>query len=317
MNFFKRYRPWFVLFALILLIGGYMFLLAPPSDFPLGETVSVARGTSVYDIADELSEAHVIQHPSVLWFILRFSGASARVQAGTYLFNIRENVLMVAYRLATGAFGLPPVQITFPEGVTVRDISEKVAEALPLISAQKVVALGASQEGYLFPDTYFFPPDASAESVVKAMRANFDAKIATLTSDIEASGHSLSDIITMASLVEKEARTDNDKRIVAGILWNRLARKMPLQVDAVFGYIYNRDTYSPSLADLTVNSPYNTYTHIGLPPGPICNPGLESILAALHPIKTNYLYYLTDKNGVMHYATTYAAHQANQRKYLH
>lgn len=318
MDFSKRYRRlWFALFALILLIGGYMLLLAPPSDFPLGETVSIARGSSVNDIADELSEAHVIQHSSVLWFILRFSGASAHVQAGTYLFNTRENVLTVAYRLATGAFGLPPVHITFPEGVTVRDISEKVAEALPLISAQDVVALGEPQEGYLFPDTYLFPPDASAASVVKAMRANFDAKIGTLASDIQASGHSLSDIIIMASLVEKEARTDKDKRIVAGILWNRLARKMPLQVDAVFGYIYNRDTYSPSLADLAVNSPYNTYTHIGLPPGPICNPGLESILAALHPIKTNYLYYLTDTNGVMHYATTYAAHQANQRKYLH
>jgi UPF0755 protein len=91
---------------------------------------------------------------------------------------------------------------------------------------------------------------------------------------------------------------------------------MPLQVDAVFGYIYNRDTYSPSFTDLKVVSPYNTYTHKGLPPGPINNPGLDSLDAALHPTKTDYLYYLTDANGVMHYATTYAGHQANQRKYL-
>jgi UPF0755 protein len=92
---------------------------------------------------------------------------------------------------------------------------------------------------------------------------------------------------------------------------------MPLQVDAVFGYINNRDTYSPSYADLKIDSPYNTYTHTGLPPGPICNPGLVSILAALHPTVTKYLYYLTDRNGVMHYATTFAEHQTNQEKYLH
>ena len=91
---------------------------------------------------------------------------------------------------------------------------------------------------------------------------------------------------------------------------------MSLQVDAVFGYIFNRETYSPSYEDLKVDSPYNTYTHTGLPPGPINNPGLDSLKAAITPIKTNYLYYLTDKNGVMHYATTYAEHQSNQRKYL-
>ncbi len=109
-----------------------------------------------------------------------------------------------------------------------------------------------------------------------------------------------------------------DKRGIcrAGLINNRLKLGMPLQVDAVFGYIYGRDTYSPSLTDLKVNSPYNSYTHKELPPGPIDNPGLDSIDAAIHPTKTGYLYYLTDKNGVMHYATTFAQHQANQQKYL-
>ncbi len=317
MDFFKRYPSWLAVSVLVLLTGGYALLLAPPSNFPLHETVIVARGASASAVASGLYDARIIKHPSVLWFILRFSGASAHVHAGTYVFDTSENALTVAYRLATGAYGLPLVHMTFPEGVTVRDIAGRVAEAMPTISAQDVLALGKPQEGYLFPDTYLFPPDASAESILKTMRANFETKTAALTSDIQTSGHSLADIITMASLVEKEARTDEDKRIVAGILWNRLARKMPLQVDAVFGYIYNRDTYSPSLADLAVDSPYNTYTHTGLPPGPICNPGLGSILAVLHPTKTDYLYYLTDKNGMMHYATTYAAHQANQQKYLH
>jgi UPF0755 protein len=148
------------------------------------------------------------------------------------------------------------------------------------------------------------------------MRENFDTKISALSANITASRHTISDSIIMASLIEKEARTTGNRKIVSGILWSRLALGMPLQVDAVFGYIFNRDTYSPSFADLKVDSPYNTYVHAGLPPGPINNPGLDAILAALHPTKTNYLYYLTDKNGVMRYATTFAEHQANQRKYL-
>jgi UPF0755 protein len=208
------------------------------------------------------------------------------------------------------------VRITFIEGVTVREMAVQVTGALPKISAKDFLSAGQPYEGYLFPDTYFFPSSADAASIVAMMRANFDTKIASLSAGITASGHSLSDVVIMASLVEKEARTSVNRRIVAGILWNRLQLGMPLQVDAVFGYIYGRDTYSPSLTDLKVVSPYNTYTHTGLPPRPINNPGLDSLDSTIHPTKTDYLYYLTDKNGVMHYATTYAGHQANQRKYL-
>ena len=117
--------------------------------------------------------------------------------------------------------------------------------------------------------------------------------------------------------MEKEARTDTDRHIVAGILWNRIKLGMPLQVDAVFGYIFNRSTYSPSPVDLKVDSPYNTYTHRGLPPTPICNTGLAALEASANPAKTSYLYYLTGHDGLMHYATTYAGHQANLKKYLY
>lgn len=316
MDFFKRYAYWFSALALALFVGGYALMLAPPSKFPSGDIVVIARGASVSDIAKELSDAHIIKHPAVLQFALRISGASGRVQAGAYLFSAPENVLTVAYRLSTGAYDLSPVRVTFPEGVTVRDIAKKITEALPLVSAQEIISLGKSQEGYLFPDTYFFPLDATAASILDAMRKNFSTKTTSLVSDIEASGHSVADILTMASLVEKEARTDVDRRIVAGVLWNRLALRMPLQVDAVFGYIFDRDTYSPSLEDLKVDSPYNTYINPGLPPGPICNPGIKSIQAAINPTKTNYLYYLTGKDGLMHYAKTYAEHQANRRTYL-
>ena len=137
-----------------------------------------------------------------------------------------------------------------------------------------------------------------------------------VSADIAASGHSFSDIIIMASLIEREARRSEDRRMVAGVLWNRIKKGMPLQVDAVFGYIYGRTTYSPSFDDLKIDSPYNTYKYAGLPAGPICNPGLDAIEAALHPAETKYLYYLTGRDGLMRYATTYALHKANIAKYL-
>lgn len=300
----------------LLLVAGYVTVLAPPADFPAGDLLVIPKGASLPDIVKQFSDARVVKHPEVLRSLLRLSGAGSRVQSGAYLFSSPENVLTIAYRLATGEHGLPPVRLTFPEGMTVREMALKIGEAMPAISPQDFIAAAKSKEGYLFPDTYLFSPDASIEVIMTAMRKNFDEKISSLSRDIQASGHSLGSIVIMASLLEKEARTDVNRRLVAGVLWNRLFRGMPLQVDAVFGYIYNRDTYSPSFADLKVNSPYNTYTHVGLPPGPINNPGIDALTAALHPTKTDYLYYLTDKEGVMHYAKTYAAHQANEEKYL-
>ncbi|HQT82578.1 MAG TPA: endolytic transglycosylase MltG [Candidatus Paceibacterota bacterium] len=310
-------RQWAVVLVLLAFaVGGYRLLLSPPADFTPGSTVVIPDGASAPLAAQTLADAHIIAHPAVLRALLRIADASGRIQAGAYRFAAPENALTVAYRLVVGAYGLPAVRITFTEGTTVREMAAQVAAAFPGISADGFFTAAQSDEGYLFPDTYFFPPSANAASIIAAMRANFDAKIASSSGEIQASGRSLSDIVTMASLVEKEARTTVNRRIVAGILYNRLKLNMPLQVDAVFGYIYGRDTYSPSYVDLKVNSPYNTYTHTGLPPGPIDNPGMDSLEDALNPTKTNYLYYLTDKNGVMHYATTYAEHQANQRKYL-
>ena len=317
MDFFKRHILWFYSFVVaVVLVIAYSFTMSPPADFPSDSIVVIRRGAPVPYIAKQLSEAHIIKRPLFLQFIFRISGTSSRVRAGGYLFNKPQNLITVAYRLVTGNYGIPPVSITFPEGVTVRDISEKVSAVLPLISATDFISKGKQHEGYLFPDTYLFPPDANVASIIETMRANFDTKIKSLDADISASGHPIADIVTMASLVEKEVRTIENRKIVAGILWSRLKLGMPLQVDAVFGYIFNRDTYSPSLEDLKADSPYNTYTHKGLPPGPINNPGMESILAVLHPTETNYLYYLTGSDDKMHYAATYAEHVANQNKYL-
>lgn len=316
-NIRRHSKQWVALFTFsILLISSYYFLLLPPKDFSVESTVAIPYGASASLVVQTLANAHIVAYPELLKLILRFSGKQNQAKAGIYNFTTPENLLTVAYRLITGAYDIPPIRMTFPEGMSVREMAAEIANIYPSISAKEFISAGQSYEGYLFPDTYFFPPSADAASIVSTMRANFNVKIAPLLNEIRSSGYSLSNIIILSSLVEKEARTNVDKRIVAGILLNRLRLGMPLQVDAVFGYIYGRATYSPSLSDLKINSPYNTYIHTGLPPGPIDNPGINSIEAVLNPIKTKYLYYLTGKDGLMHYAVTYAGHQANLRNFL-
>lgn len=317
MIFVKKYAWWIVSLALAISVySGYALTIAPPSDFPSDKIVVIARGTSVPEITEQLFKERIVAHPTLLRFVLRITGTATRVQTGAYLFKKPQNLLVLAYRLVTGSYDIAPARITLPEGITVRETAELISEKLPEISKNDFIRVAKPYEGYLFPDTYVFSSGEDAESIVATMRENFSAKITTLSDKISASGRSTADIVIMASLLEKEARSTEVRRIISGILWNRLKLGMPLQVDAVFGYIFNRDTYSPSYEDLKVESPYNTYIHTGLPPGPINNPGLDAIESAINPAKTNYLFYLTDKNGVMHYATNYATHQTNQRKYL-
>ncbi|MCX6786753.1 MAG: endolytic transglycosylase MltG [Candidatus Kaiserbacteria bacterium] len=280
--------------SLVILFGVYLFLFSPPSNFPSDSIVVVAQGASAPEISEELAKAHVVAHPLILRVILRVSGTSSHIQSGAYRFEKPQNIFVIAYRLVTGDFNLPLVRVTFPEGTTVRGVAAQVAQEFPAISAAAFYKAGNQYEGYLFPDTYFFPTGTDTETILKKMRSNFDTNTAPISREIRISGHSLSDVVIMASLIEKEARTDTDKHLISGILWNRIMFGMPLQVDAA------RDTYQ----------------HTGLPKVPICNPGLESIEAALRPTKTDYFYYLTGRDDLMHYATTFAGHQANRRKYL-
>jgi UPF0755 protein len=305
-----------VLIGIAVLAGGTWFFIRPPSDFPSGSIVTIQSGASVSGVAETLTNNRIIDHPRIFSLLVRLTGASGHLQAGGYLFSTPQTLITVVHRLATGNFGFVPARITLPEGLTAREMGLVIAKSLPVVTPIDFRSAGEPYEGYLFPDTYLFLPTATADSIVSAMRMNFDARIASVTPDIRTSGHTLSDIVTMASLLEREAKSFQDKKMVAGILWNRIRIGMPLQVDAVFGYIHDRDTYSPTFADLQVDSPYNTYRNKGLPPGPIDNPGLDSIEAAATPAKTSDLYYLTGTDGRMHYAATFAEHKQNRALYL-
>ncbi len=171
-------------------------------------------------------------------------------------------------------------------------------------------------EGYLFPDTYFFLINDTPEKVVAKMNENLKNKTADLEDAIAKSKRSFHQILTMASLIEKEAANPEDRRIISGVLWKRFDQKMPLQVDAAFVYALGKNTYELTTADLKIDSPYNTYIHRGLPPTPIDNPGLDAIQAAIFPEKTPYWYYLSDKSGNIYYSKTFAEHVQKKNQYL-
>lgn len=294
----------------------YFLTLGAPIDFPAGSYVRISGGQTLEQVGEELKAKHLIGSASIFEGLVRLFGSDKKIYAGEYFFSGKENVWTVAQRIAFGDYELVPVRMVFYEGLTAQNMSDLLAQKVPDFDATAFLAGGKPKEGYLFPDTYFVLPGEDPVLLLHAMENNFDSHIATASSSIQKFGKPLADVITMASLLEREAADTQSRRMIAGILWHRIAIGMPLQVDAVFPYIIGVSSLDLTKADLQVDSPYNTYTHKGLPPGPIANPGMDSILAAVTPIKSNYLYYLSDKQGNFHYSATYAGQLANQRKYL-
>ena len=195
-------------------------------------------------------------------------------------------------------------------------ISNLLSDKLHNFSAEEFLKHAPIEEGYFFPDTYFFALDATTDEVIIAFHKNFEEKIKSVKGEILASGHSQKEIVTMASILEEEARTTQDWQTISSILWKRIKIGMPLQVDSTLSYVVGRISSELTTKDLKMKSPYNTYTNKGLPPTPIANPGLKTIVAAATPTSTPYLYYLSDQNGDIHYAATFAEHVQNRHTYL-
>lgn len=301
--------------AVLIAILSFLFLL-PPFGFPTGEIIVVEKDVSFSETADMLEARHVISSAFLLKAVARISRADRDTQAGRYYFSAPAGLSTVLFRLTHGISGIPSIRVTFPEGVSAREMGLILEAAIPNIEADVFAAHASQWEGWLFPDTYDFYADSTLTEIEDRMTSNFYDKYTDLEADVASSGHSELELVTMASLLEKEGKTDEERRLISGILWKRIEIEMPLQVDAVFGYIHGRDTYSPSFEDLESDSPYNTYENRGLPPGPIGNPGLEALSAAAHPIKSDYLYYLTGTDGETRYAKTFEEHKRNRELYL-
>jgi UPF0755 protein len=243
-------------------------------------------------------------------------GGEKKIIAGDYFIKSPENVYTLSKRIILGKYQTISVKITIKEGTSNKEIADVLKKEIINFNSQEFLSKTKDKEGYLFPDTYFFSPKAQIDEIIFKMENNFDFKIQKYQKDILKSKKPLSDIIKMASILEGEAKTTEDRRIVSGILWKRIKMKIPLQVDATFKYINSKGTFDLTLDDLKIDSPYNTYKILGLPKTPINNPGEDAIYASLNPTETDYLYFLTGKDGKMYYSKTFEEHKIKKQKYL-
>lgn len=296
----------------ILLCILFITSLFSSAELPADTRVSIKKGYSIVTAGRVLEKEGIIN--SAIAFRLLAQLEDLSIKSGQYIFEKGDLGLEeVLRRLSRADYGDVYERITIPEGSTNAQIYEAIKRSEFLIDEQQFIELTDGTEGYLFPDTYNFLPETDLEKIISTIRGTFDMKIKLLKDRIESSGRSLEDVIIMASIIEKEATGDiNEKKIVSGILWKRLDEGKLLQVDAPFQYING----TVRAADLRKDGPYNTYTRKGLTPTPIGNPGLDSILAAIGPKKTEYYYYLHGKDGKIRYGVSYNDHINNINRYL-
>lgn len=316
---FKRYAQHFgVLAAVVFLVSAWLWfgVHEPPSFFPVRSIVSIPEGTTLREAAQILKDKQVVRNAAALVLAVHLAGKDADIRAGDYYFDTQLTLPEVVRRITLGVYGLEPVRVTIPEGATTYQMAQLFDEKFERFDAASFMVLAKDKEGYLFPDTYFFLPTVTTTEILETMERTFYERLRTLDSKIATFGHPVHEVITMASLLEKEARDFDQRRTIAGVLWKRLQIHMPLQVDAVFGFIEKTDTFSPKFSHLEIDSLYNTYKNMGLPPGPIGSPSLASIEAAVTPMETDALFYLHGRDGVLRIAQTYEQHLQNRRRYL-
>lgn len=291
----------------------------------------VGRGENVRQVARRLEEEGLIRSRLAFFLLVKGKGAEKNLQAGTFRLSPSMGPEEIIKNLS---HGILDIWLTTIEGWRNEEIASLLEEKLGFPGEN---FLEVAKTGYMFPDTYAIPKEASAQAVAQIMLVNFNQKFdSKLKTAIENKGLSEEEAIILASVIEREALYDEDRAVVAGILLNRLRQGMSLQTDATVQYAVASakckvqpfdsawgksakcDWWPKKLSreDLKIESPYNTYINVGLPPAPISNPGLASIEAVAYPTKTDYLYYLSDKEGKMHYAKTLEEHNQNIRKYL-
>jgi UPF0755 protein len=306
-------------------VGIFVFILfyglfwRAPRPFPKQALVSIERGETLSEIANSLEQNGVIMSDFWLKSFVMLWGGQRGIVAGDYYFPKALSVFSVAKKISKGEFGIIAIKITLPEGLSSYEMADILSKQLPAFNPDDFLKeVGDNNyEGYLFPDTYFFTPNTKANDVILTMRENFVRQIKTYEEDMVKSGKTLSDIVIVASIIEDEANNSLDsKRVVSGILWKRLREGMPLQVDAPFIYHNGKNSYTLTKEDLEEDHEYNTYVNKGLPPTAITNPGIDSLRAAIAPTNTDYLYFLSDRNGNLHYAEDFEGHKRNRELYL-
>lgn len=295
---------------LIILIAGYslyQWSLKPVSPKTTDlEVFVIPQGQATSTIGKRLKQANLIKSDLAFKLLVDQKNYSNRLQAGDFQLSPSMDLETIIESLTHGSLDF---WITFPEGLRVEQLANLLAQKTANFTKNDFITTAKPYEGRLYPDTYLIPQTASAQDVVDLLVATFDQKSPTQDKTN----------IILASLIEREAKHQKDRPLVASVLHNRLQINMALQIDATLQYVKGTPTDwwpTPLVADKKLNSPYNTYQNAGLPPGPIANPGFDALSAAANPATTDYLYYVSDSGGYNHYAKDLAGHEQNIDQYL-
>jgi len=320
-----------IIFLLILFIGLALncgFTLFPSWDLESQHvvTVNIQRGMNPVQIAELLYDRHVIKSKKSFVWGARLLGVSRQLQAGRYSFDGRISNYGILKKLAAG--NVLTEQITFFEGIQSIQIASIIQKKMNIDSiefmnlvnhSEFVRSLGIASdrlEGYLFPDTYQFHTDATAEEIIERMvyqwRHQFNDSLVMRALQMNFTVH---EVMTLASIIEGEAVLDSERPIIAAIYLNRLYRGMPLQACPTIQYLLPEGPRHLLKKDLEIDSPYNTYRYDGLPPGPVNNPGMKSVFAVLNPASVNYLYLVANGDGTHTFSRTMDEHLKAKRRF--
>ena len=259
--------------------------------------VTIPQGASAGQIAAILSDAKIIQSRVLFRSLVYISSNSGKLKAGTYFFSQRNSVFEVLRKLASGQSSF--VKITIPEGFTSEQIAQRLEKNGVCAAPEFLAAARKSKsEGYLFPETYFFEPNTSPEKIIEVMRAQFDKNFPPdFEKRLEELKMTKNSVVTLASIIEKEAVLPEERPVISSVFHNRLKKHWYLESCATVLYALGQHKEKLTYKDLRVDSPYNTYRHFGLPPGPICSPGLGSLRAALYPQKSDDMFFVVSSSG--------------------
>ncbi|WP_196603903.1 endolytic transglycosylase MltG [Pectinatus haikarae] len=314
----------FFLFMLTVLIG---FHSITPADDQEQIVINVKPGMRTSQIAELLKDKNIIYHDVYFKILAQLKGLDKGMKVGEYVLHRGMSSSAVMDELIKGPQTVI-IRVTVPEGYTVEQIAD-LLERKKITSKQDFLTLAKKYipyeymqnsdpnvkyklEGYLFPDTYEFIEDTPAKKVIDAMTGEFDKKIdASLRERAKQMNLSMHELVVMASLVEAEAKFNEDRPLIAQVFFNRLKINMPLQSDTTIQYAMIERKENVSIKDTKIDSPYNTYIHYGLPPGAVDNPGIASVRAVLYPQMNDYLYFVADSEGHNHYSRTYQEHLIN------
>lgn len=290
--------------------GATWFAVSPPKHSQNEVRLVIPKGSSLRRISNLLKDNNLIRYPLAFEVYGRIALNNKQLDAGSYVIPTSSSFASILNLLQQGS---DDIWITIPEGLRAEEIGEILASNLPEfdLSSPEFSAECLAHNGKLFPETYLWPREYTTAQACLALRREFEKRYPNITNDQ----------LVLASLVEREAAGNDDRALIAGVIQHRLSIGMALQIDATLQYAkgknQNGEWWSPPLsADKDLPSPFNTYLNTGLPPRPIANPGEKAIAAALAPTETDYLYYLHDNQGNVHFAKTYEQHLINIQKYL-